>query len=229
MNSKDEKPSGGGGSGGGGGGNSKSDLDLNSEPSVPVTPPAQDPETKVIFNDISSSHWASEPVNKLYEMGIISGKGEGKFAPNDLVTRAEVAKMMCTSAKIDKVENADGIFADVNSKHWAIGYIEAAFASELVNGRGNGNFGPEECTTREDMAVFCYRLLKEINPEIAGTVYNRDDLTFADSDEIAGYAVEAVAAMTKLGIINGKGANKFDPKAYCTRAEAAKIFYGVLQ
>ena len=79
------------------------------------------------------------------------------------------------------------------------------------------------------MAVFCYRLLKIINPENNDTAYTKDDLTFADSSEIADYAAEAVAAMVKLGIINGKGDNKFDPKAYCTRAEAAKIFYGVLQ
>ena len=78
------------------------------------------------------------------------------------------------------------------------------------------------------MAVFCYRLLKIIKREYNDAECTKSDLNFADSDEIADYAIEAVAAMSKLGIINGKGNNKFDPKAYCTRAEAAKIFFGVL-
>ena len=136
---------------------------------------------------------------------------------------------MCTSAKINEEEVTIGTFTDVDSQHWAMGYIEAAFANKLVTGIGNGKYAPEDCTTREDMAVFCYRLLKIINPENYDTVYAKEDLIFSDSNEIADYALEAVAAMSKLGIINGKGNNKFDPKAYCTRAEAAKIFYGVLQ
>ena len=233
LNSKDDEPSGGGGSGsggsGGGGSSGKGGFGISGTTSSPVTQLPQNTETKTVFKDINSNHWAAEAITKLYEMGIISGKGEGTYAPDDLVTRAEVAKLMCTSAKIDKEETAIGTFADVDSQHWAIGYIEAALANKLVTGTGNGMYAPEACTTREDMAVFCYRLLKIIKPESYDAVYVKEDLAFSDSNEIADYAMEAVAVMSKLGIINGKGNNKFDPKAYCTRAEAAKIFYGVLQ
>lgn len=228
LNSKDDKPSGGGGSGGGGS-SSKPGFSISGTTSPPVTQLPQNTETKTVFKDINSNHWAAEAITKLYEMGIISGKGEGEYAPDDLVTRAEVAKLMCTSAKINEEEVTIGTFTDVDSQHWAMGYIEAAFANKIVTGIGNGKYAPEDCTTREDMAVFCYRLLKIINPENYDTVYAKEDLIFSDSNEIADYALEAVAAMSKLGIINGKGNNKFDPKAYCTRAEAAKIFYGVLQ
>ncbi len=224
LESKDKKPSSGGGSGGGGGGFSL--VGTNVKP-VPEQPTVN--ESKSIFGDVSKDHWASEAVEKLYELGIISGKAEGIFAPDDLITRAEVAKLMCTSAGINEINVTNSNFRDVDKNHWAMGYIEAAFVKGLVNGKGNGNFGPAECTTREDMAVFCYRLLKTIKPEYKVVEYTKEDLTFADSDEIADYAIEAVAAMSKLGVINGKGENKFDPKSYCTRAEAAKIFFGVLQ
>lgn len=229
LNSKDDKPGLGLGGGGGGGGSNKPGFGVSGEVNSSVPQQPQDIEKPTIFNDISSSHWAAEAITELYEMGIISGKGEGKYAPDDLVTRAEVAKLMCRAAKINEEEMWIGAFTDVDREHWAIGYIEAAFRNELVNGVGNGNFAPESHTTREDMAVFCYRLLKIVKPENTGAVYNKEDLTFDDTSEISDYAVEAVAAMSKLGIINGKGDNKFDPKAYCTRAETAKIFYGVLQ
>lgn len=224
LEDKDKKPSSGGGSGGGGGGFGLSGTSAKTVPEQPVVN-----ESKSIFGDVAKNHWASEAVEKLYELGIISGKADGIFAPNDLVTRAEVAKLMCTSAEINEINVINSNFGDVDKNHWAMGYIEAAFANGLVNGKGNGNFGPAECTTREDMAVFCYRLLKKIKPEYNDAEYTKSDLTFADSDEIAEYAIEAVAAMSKLGVINGKGDNKFDPKSYCTRAEAAKIFFGVLQ
>lgn len=182
-----------------------------------------------VFQDVSKEHWASEAILRLHEMGIINGKADKVFAPNDLVTRAEVAKLMCTSANIVVNQVNDAGFSDVNASHWAKGYIQAAFENGLVNGMGDNHYGPQNCTTREDMAVFCYRLFKHLKPDYETKNYTREDLPFADADEISDYAVEAVAAMYELGIINGKGDLGFDPETYCTRAEAAKIFYGVLQ
>ncbi len=182
-----------------------------------------------IFSDVNKEHWAFEAISTLHEKGIINGKADGVFAPNDLVTRAEVAKLMCTAANINVKDGSQGDFSDVANSHWAIGYIQAAFENGLVNGIGNGNYGPQNCTTREDMAVFCYRLLKHLKPELESKNYTKEELPFQDAAEISDYAAEAVGAMSELGIINGKGEQGFDPKAYCTRAEAAKIFYGVLQ
>lgn len=203
---------------------------------TPVVTPTPTPisilpdiSNKTVFHDVCSEHWASDAILKLHEMGIINGKADKVFAPNDLVTRAEVAKLMCTSANIDAIHVDNGSFNDVNAAHWALVYIQAAFENGLINGTGDGNYGPENCTTREDMAVFCYRLLKILKSDYESKTYTREDLPFADAAEISDYAVEAVAAMSDLGIINGKGDQGFDPKAYCTRAEAAKIFYGVLQ
>ena len=224
LKSQDEKPS-----GGSGGGSTGGSTGFGFGSTVAPTPTGEPQETKTVFRDVESSHWAAEAITQLYEMGIVNGKNEGIFAPNDPVTRAEVAKLMCVSAKIEKAAAAEGIFSDVDANHWAIGYIEAAYMSGLLNGRGDGNFAPDDNTTREDMAVFCYRLLKIMHPEYSGMAYTKEDLSFADADEIADYAAEAVTAMTKLGIINGKGDDRFDPKAFCTRAEAAKIFYGVFR
>lgn len=226
LKSQDEKPS-----GGSGGGSTGGSMGFGTAGGVGPNPtPTGEPQNnQTVFRDVESDHWAAEAITKLYEMGIVNGKSEGIFAPNDLVTRAEVAKLMCVSAKIEKVEVTDGIFSDVDGTHWAIGYIEAAYKSGFVNGRGNGNFAPNDYTTREDMAVFCYRLYRILHPNYSDTVYAKEDLTFADANEIADYAAEPVAAMTKLGILSGKGDNRFDPKAFCTRAEAAKIFYGVLR
>ena len=56
-----------------------------------------------------------------------------------------------------------------------------------------------------------------------------DELNFNDKDLLSDYAKEAVAKMVKLGILNGKNDGNFAPKDYCTRAEAAKILYGILE
>ena len=52
---------------------------------------------------------------------------------------------------------------------------------------------------------------------------------FEDKEKIADYAKESVAALYDMGIINGVSATEFDPLSQATRAQAAKIIYGVLK
>ena len=52
---------------------------------------------------------------------------------------------------------------------------------------------------------------------------------FVDSDEISDYAREAVYRIKEIGIIDGVGENRFNPKGLCTRAMAAKIIDLLLQ
>ena len=46
---------------------------------------------------------------------------------------------------------------------------------------------------------------------------------FADDRDIADYAKTSVYALKKMGIINGKDNNLFDPRGECTRAECATM------
>ena len=52
---------------------------------------------------------------------------------------------------------------------------------------------------------------------------------FADEDEIADYAKNAIQMLNKLGIIKGKGNNVVDPKGEATRAEFAAILHRYLE
>ena len=52
---------------------------------------------------------------------------------------------------------------------------------------------------------------------------------FADNEQIAEYAKEAVYVMKASAIINGSGDNQFLPKNRATRAEAAKIIAGIVR
>ena len=52
-------------------------------------------------------------------------------------------------------------------------------------------------------------------------------LNFTDNDSIAPYATEAVAELVGLGIMNGYEDGSFRPRGNATRAEAAKVIWGV--
>lgn len=201
---------GGGGSGGGGG----------------VTVQAYVPdniEQKSLFTDMISVPWAVESVTALSEHGIVNGVGDGKFAPNDNVTREQLVKMLVSGFGID-TGNSSCDFSDVLSGEWYYKYISAGVDSGMVNGIGNGLFGVGRAISREDICVMAYRCLTA-----HGVTLNGEGKSFGDSDSISDYAIEAVNSLSGAGIINGNENGQFLPKNTATRAEAAKIIYGVLK
>ncbi|MBR1736222.1 MAG: S-layer homology domain-containing protein, partial [Firmicutes bacterium] len=91
--------------------------------------------------------------------------------------------------------------------------------NNIVYGIGNDMLAPNTSITREDTAAIVYRYLKAAAAD--------DNNTFADSEEISTYALDAVNTLSAEGIINGYPDNTFRPKNTITRAEAAAVLYGV--
>ncbi|MDO4845212.1 MAG: S-layer homology domain-containing protein [Oscillospiraceae bacterium] len=79
--------------------------------------------------------------------GIISGFPDKTFKPNDKLTRAQAAKILCVAlegtAKANAVAAADTDFTDVPSTHWASGYVAYCAGKKIVAGMGDGRFDPE--------------------------------------------------------------------------------------
>ena len=210
--------------GGGGGGGSSSSSGKNS--AISVIPPAAGTKTDAtitdLFEDLDSVPWAKESINALAKKGIVSGKEKYLFAPKDDVTREEFVKLLVSALKID-CSGIDCDFDDLTKEHWAYSYIAGAYQNNLIKGVSDVFFGIGSKITREDMAVIVYRAL-----ESKGLIQKSEPHSFADSGDIASYAADAVGIIAAMGIMNGVGDNQFLPKAYATRAEAAKIIYDMM-
>lgn len=200
--------------GGGGGGSSSRPV------SVPVPLPEADEQTpaeeRVVFADVSDSHWAFDAVNYLRWEGIVSGSDFNMFFPDEPITRAEMTAMLVRAYKISGGECE---FSDVDSGAWYYAPIAAAYTNGLVSGDGTA-FRPNDLITRQDMAVMLFRFCTA-----AGVQMPQGSLNFDDKDEIAPYAAEAVAAMCAKGIISGVDEKHFAPLETATRAQAAQIIY----
>lgn len=100
------------------------------------------------FVDVEDSANYTEAVEALNKLGIITGdtneSGEPVYRPDDSVTRAEMAALVSRIQGFNASSQAATPFADVPSTHWASGYIAAAAQTGIVNGYGDGNFGPED-------------------------------------------------------------------------------------
>lgn len=212
LEEEPKKSDGSSGSGGGGGGK----VALRSETVVAPN------ELLNSFSDIENVAWAKDAINYLADSGIISGKEIGKFYPNDVLKREELAKILTLSFALDGTpENIE--FADVDAESWYYPYVLKTLANGVINGNGE-SFGIGLAVTREDAATMIYRAIKD-----TVELTEEEKTEFSDDAEIAEYAKEAVYALKQLKILDGVGDNAFAPKKNVTRAELAKIIYSVLK
>ncbi len=208
------KPSGGAVGGGAGGGGS------SIRPNTTTNAYSQ-AESTTAFSDIGNVAWAEESIEYLAKKGVISGKGDGKYYPNDLVTREELVKIIVEAFDVMADGNVD--FSDVAKDSWSYSYIAKAYNAGIINGVGENAFSPKSNITRQDMAVIIYRVAKERG--ITGATISG----FDDNADIADYAKDAVGVLYNAGIINGTGNNKYSPLDPVTRAQAAKVVYELLK
>ena len=95
----------------------------------------------------------SEAVATMVALGVIEGKEDGSyFDPTGTVTRAEMAKIVAValSGGVDPVTGSDSTtvkFSDVPTTHWAYKYISFCVQQNIIAGRGDGTFGPEDPVT----------------------------------------------------------------------------------
>ena len=220
YNSGKKESSGGGSSGGGGGSKSSFSSGMTPLPQLKPAEPITKTDINDVFSDLGEYGWAINKIDELYEKGIINGDGNGKFNPELSVTREEFVKMLCLAVlKTDYTEECT--FADVSRNDWYYKYVAAACNAGIVTGIDEKNFGSGMYITRQDAAVMICRALEASGIPISA---DGENAVFDDSESIADYAVQAVAAMKKLRIINGMGDNRFCPEELCTRAQAAVIF-----
>ena len=173
------------------------------------------------FNDCDG--WAKIYIEMLAAREIINGKAEKLYMPNDTITREEFVKLIVELLEISKSEG-DSVFADVKKDSWYAGYVNAAYENKIINGVSETEFGTGMPIKRQDMAKIINTVLEArgIKSELA------EKSVFADYDEIAQYAKAHVLSIYSLGIISGDDNRKFNPDSFATRAEAAKMIYGML-
>lgn len=173
---------------------------------------------KYSFSDIASYGWAVPSIERLAEKKIISGDGDGRFRPQDNVTREEFVKMMILA--LDLGEKAEEIsFKDVTPDKWYYNYIRGAVYYHLVNGISDDMFGTGKSIKRADVALILDRLLT-----MYGKEYSVKDIVYSDVlKDTAGYAYDAIYRVAEAKLMTGTSETRFEPMRGITRAEAAVV------
>lgn len=177
----------------------------------------QAPTTERVFADVPSGEWYTDEISYLYKKGIVTGYDDKKFLPNHPVTRAEAITMIGRALEYDGTLRATR-YTDVNSGHFASGYIEKASEEQIITGYPGGSFKPNASIIRGDVAVMLQR------------AYHYTSSTQAGFSDVANekYYAEPIYALLDNQITEGYPDKTFKPLNNITRAEFSVFLARVL-
>ncbi len=169
------------------------------------------------YKDVAQAEWAVEAMEYVVKNGIMQGTSQNSFEPNTKVTREQVAKIISIAFNSYN-QNATSQFKDVPNGHWSASYVGSAFASGLLTGKSDTEFGLGEEMTREDLCTVMYRAAIKM-----GYNFVNENSNFTDFENVNSYAQQAVKSLAGAKIISGMGDGMLAPKGTATRAQTAQM------
>ena len=154
------------------------------------------------FTDVRDWDWYAYYVNQLAADDIISGMTDTTFLPNGTLTWGQALKLTARAVGEPELPHVEGL-------HWAAGYLVMA----RERGWQDADVDPDAPVSRLE---FC-----QVAAKAAGLTAQPEQNPFADC------ADGHVLALVHMGIINGMTETEFAPDATLTRAQIAKIIWGL--
>lgn len=171
------------------------------------------------FTDVDQDKWYHEGVDYAIKNGLMNGTGADTFAPDATTTRAMVVTILYRLDGEPAVTK-DVPFADVPAGQWYSNAINWAAANGIVDGYGNGKFGPDDTITREQMAAILYRYASYKGYSVSDLA----NLTgYTDAASVSEWASTAMRWAVAEGLIEGTSATTLSPSGDSTRAQVATI------
>ena len=167
------------------------------------------------FSDVKDDDNYAEAIEMLSNLGILTGDdqdGDGvmDFRPNDTITRAEVAAIVCRVQNLNNLAQSGTQFTDVTSSHWASGYVAQAAGKGIINGNGDGTFAPEANVKFQDVVKMFVRTIG-YEPYVNAN---------------GGYPAGDLAAANRYGVLDGVISSGNEVEA--TRGQVAQIAFNAL-
>jgi len=129
--------------------------------------------TGEVFPDVLKERWSVTEIEYMANDKVVKGYPDGEFKPQDNLTRAEFAALVCRFAKLER-ENVENLYSDLTAEHWAYEDIQTLTASGLMEGYEDGTFRAENEITRAEVMTVINKLLgrKPLDSYVKSLHYN---------------------------------------------------------
>ena len=171
------------------------------------------------FTDVDVNAWYHDGTHYCLENGLMSGYGDGVFAPDSPLSRGMLVQILYNlEGRPDRA--GEGMFEDVPDGAWYADAVNWAASKGIVGGYGNGKYGPEDSITREQFAAILYRYAQYKGYDVS-VGENTNLLSYSDAVQISEYAIPAMQWACGTGIIGGVTDSTLVPAGTATRAQVA--------
>ncbi len=176
------------------------------------------------FSDLNLNAWYHEYTDYVLCKGLMIGMGGDVFAPEFTTNRAMLVTTLYRFAGSPAVD-CEMPYEDVLEGQWYSDAVIWATENNIVEGYGNGCFGPFDTLTREQSATIFHRYAKLLGLDVSGS----DDVLagYQDADQVSDWAVDGVKWAVTSGMMNGRSttAQILCPKDGIKRDEIAALLY----
>lgn len=175
----------------------------------------------------SPAEWAKPEVDAAVSLQLVPAEMHNGYGNN--ITRADFSKLVVHLLTVKTGKSTDVLLADNGKRIDTAVFADTkdrsvliANALGIVNGKGDGVFDPNGSITRQEAAVMLTRTATALGVDV-----RRTGATFADANDIAAWAKEAVAFVSssedrtnQAKIMGGTGDDRFSPLDGYTRQQA---------
>lgn len=123
---------------------------------------------KTDFSDFDKTQWWSETIGVIAGCGIMNGRADGSFAPDDAITRQEAAATLMRTIQFANLslytKNEEVVFADSGDiDNYAKEAVSTLQKFGILSGIGNNLFAPKAAVTRAEAAMMIFNLYAAAN------------------------------------------------------------------
>lgn len=172
-------------------------------------------EELVSYPDVKEQDWFFSAVQFVSKEGLFSGMGDGRFCPDDSMTRSMLMSVLYRMAGEPETSLENKLFSDVPANEWYTKAVLWGASNGVISGYGDGQFGPDDSVTRESIVTILWRYAGSPHADVSLD-------SFEDANQISGYAQEAIRWAVNTGLLVGDG-NTINPGGFASRAEVAAI------
>ena len=117
------------------------------------------------FDDVSKSDWHYDYIAGASRAGVVSGRSENEFCPDETVTRQEMAVILNRTAQYKGIEltvlkEKKSFTDEADIEPYALESVGAMQMSGILEGMEDGSFRPDKTASRAEAAVMIYRMIK---------------------------------------------------------------------
>lgn len=193
---------------------------------------------EIEFRDLEGYEWAIPAIEEMKERGVVSGIGEGRYAPGKEVSRVEFANMVMRAVGggnegVERLAKEAGNIGEIegkNGEYWGNETICASQKVGLTEMFGTERVSWDTAASRAEMAYIIMTVAEQLgeeNFEIKEGIKNN----ISDYNKVQGYSkyLTSILKAYSNGIISGMNdKGEFAPEKNARRAEAAVMMWRLI-